>query len=171
MSIKTLVVAAVAALLLAVPAVVLATSHFDDVDSTDPFAEDIDAIADAGVTLGCEENSYCPDDFVRRAQMAAFLNRLGAIDPDEEPVSNARSVNDWGVYSDIVSGVAYQLLGTPDSVYTFDVNVAASDRTPEEIDKVGEYLICFATIDGTELPDGTYTLFVIETHVMAPLTD
>ncbi len=40
-----------------------------------PFADEIDRIAAAGVTLGCSDTAFCPDDPVTRGQMAAFLVR------------------------------------------------------------------------------------------------
>lgn len=39
------------------------------------FEDDINRLAAAGITQGCEDNRYCPDDAVTRGQMAAFLNR------------------------------------------------------------------------------------------------
>jgi hypothetical protein len=50
----------------------------DDNDSI--FERDIDVLATAGVTRGCNpplNDSFCPKDFVTRAQMAAFLKRSG----------------------------------------------------------------------------------------------
>ena len=47
-------------------------------DDGSVFESDIDKLATAGVTLGCnppQNDLYCPDDFVTRAQMAAFLHR------------------------------------------------------------------------------------------------
>ena len=35
----------------------------------------IAAIAEAGITIGCDTNLFCPDDPVTRAQMASFLVR------------------------------------------------------------------------------------------------
>jgi hypothetical protein len=37
------------------------------------FEADIQAIARAGITLGCGPGVFCPDGFVTRGQMAAFL--------------------------------------------------------------------------------------------------
>ena len=48
----------------------------DDDDSI--FKRDIDVLATAGVTRGCNpplNDRFCPKDFVTRAQMAAFLKR------------------------------------------------------------------------------------------------
>jgi PKD repeat protein len=48
----------------------------DDDGST--FENDIDRLATAGVTKGCNppvNDKFCPDDFVTRGQMAAFLHR------------------------------------------------------------------------------------------------
>jgi hypothetical protein len=48
----------------------------DDNDSL--FENAIDKLRVAGVTLGCNppvNNRYCPNDYVTRGQMAAFLKR------------------------------------------------------------------------------------------------
>lgn len=48
---------------------------FDDIVGS-PFQGDIEAIAAAGITVGCDSaGNYCPDDPVTRGQMAAFLVR------------------------------------------------------------------------------------------------
>jgi hypothetical protein len=52
-------------------------SRFVDVGGS-VFAGDIEKVAAAGVTRGCNppvNDRYCPDDFVTRGQMAAFLSR------------------------------------------------------------------------------------------------
>jgi hypothetical protein len=59
------------------------------VPNSSPYYNDIAEIAHAGVTLGCGGNNYCPDDFVTREQMAAFMNRLGALGAQKPPVVNA----------------------------------------------------------------------------------
>ena len=48
---------------------------FTDVPAANPHSSDIDAIAAAGITLGCGSAIYCPTDAVRRDQMASFLRR------------------------------------------------------------------------------------------------
>ena len=50
---------------------------FDDDDGS-TFENDIDRLGTAGVTRGCNpptNDRFCPDDFVTRGQMAAFLHR------------------------------------------------------------------------------------------------
>ena len=69
--------------------IVLASHTFNDVPSTNQFHNDISAIAAAGVTSGCGGGNYCPKDNVTREQMAAFMNRLGALGPGQTPVVNA----------------------------------------------------------------------------------
>jgi len=47
-------------------------------DDTSIFENDIDKLGTAGVTRGCnppKNDRFCPNDFVTRGQMAAFLNR------------------------------------------------------------------------------------------------
>lgn len=52
-------------------------ARFGDVPPSHPFFDDVEWVADAGVTLGCGDGSnYCPTDNVTRQQMAAFLHRL-----------------------------------------------------------------------------------------------
>ncbi len=75
--------------LVIMPVLVLANHQFADVPDSNVFHDDIAAIADAGVTTGCGNGNYCPEDPVTREQMAAFLNRLGALSPGKVPVVNA----------------------------------------------------------------------------------
>ena len=51
-------------------------------DAGSVFEADINAIAEAGITLGCNpptNDRYCPTSNVTRAQMASFIVR--AVDP------------------------------------------------------------------------------------------
>lgn len=50
---------------------------FTDVQDTSGFCIHIEWLRNRAITLGCTANQYCPADFVRRDQMAAFLYRLG----------------------------------------------------------------------------------------------
>lgn len=66
-----------AALVVLVP-VAWAADRFTDVPVSSPHHDDISAIATAGITRGCNppaNTQYCPGDFVRRDQMASFLQR------------------------------------------------------------------------------------------------
>jgi hypothetical protein len=82
-------IAIVLSVAIAFPLGVIASHQFTDVPTSNTFHDDIDAIADVGVTTGCAVGKYCPKDFVTREQMAAFLNRLGALGPGKTPVVNA----------------------------------------------------------------------------------
>ncbi|HVR77966.1 MAG TPA: hypothetical protein VMS99_06185 [Acidimicrobiia bacterium] len=56
---------------------IVLAGHFTD-DNGHLFEADIDAIADVGITKGCNpptNSRYCPDDDVTRGEMAAFLRR------------------------------------------------------------------------------------------------
>ena len=50
---------------------------FTDVLASSGFCGNIQWIYNRGITLGCTTNQFCPAQFVRRDQMAAFLYRLG----------------------------------------------------------------------------------------------
>ncbi|MFO1311860.1 MAG: Ig domain-containing protein [Burkholderiales bacterium] len=55
---------------------------FTDVTTGDIFCNSSDWLKNRGVTLGCTATQYCPTQFVTRAQMALFMQRLGdAISP------------------------------------------------------------------------------------------
>jgi hypothetical protein len=49
--------------------------RFDDVRPGDFAFSFIEALARSGITAGCGNNNYCPDEPVSRAQMAVFLER------------------------------------------------------------------------------------------------
>jgi|GEM_PF-7105972 len=70
-----------------------ATQRFTDVAPDNLFYAFIDQMALRGVTAGCSATTYCPNDFVTRAQMAAFLVRgFGLLDPGQAPCSSANAV-------------------------------------------------------------------------------
>jgi hypothetical protein len=54
---------------------------FTDVAASDGFCSNIQWMYNRGITLGCTapvgQTWYCPGQFVRRDQMAAFMYRLG----------------------------------------------------------------------------------------------
>lgn len=52
-----------------------ASNTFNDVPTSSPHHDDINAILFAGITGGCGPGLYCPADPVRRDQMATFLRR------------------------------------------------------------------------------------------------
>ena len=52
---------------------------FTDVAAASGFCTNIQWMHNRGITLGCTATAYCPTQFVRRDQMAAFMNRLGNV--------------------------------------------------------------------------------------------
>jgi hypothetical protein len=62
-------------LVLGVPLGAVASDRFADVPSTSIFHDAINAIAGAGITVGCGVPNYCPSANVSREQMAAFMHR------------------------------------------------------------------------------------------------
>ena len=64
--------------LLSTAAQALPCAGFTDVEDTSPFCGNVTWLKNRGITLGCTSATlYCPNDFVSRLQMAAFMNRLG----------------------------------------------------------------------------------------------
>ena len=60
-----------------------ATASFNDVPSSHPFFQFIEALAASGITSGCGNGSFCPDAPLTRGQMAVFLAKgLGLSFPN-----------------------------------------------------------------------------------------
>jgi len=75
---RVLLIAA-ALLVFVVPVAAIGAGGFDDVSDNNVFKADIEWLASVGVTKGCNppaNTKYCPDSFVTRGQMAAFMHRL-----------------------------------------------------------------------------------------------
>ena len=52
-----------------------ATATFNDVPTTDPAFQFVEALVASGVTAGCGGGNYCPDAPLTRRQMAVFLSK------------------------------------------------------------------------------------------------
>jgi len=50
-----------------------ATATFNDVATNHPFFRFVEALAKSGITGGCGGGNFCPDQTLRRGQMAVFL--------------------------------------------------------------------------------------------------
>lgn len=50
-------------------------ASFTDVPTNAQFFREVEALALSGVTSGCTATTFCPENFVTRRQMAAFLSR------------------------------------------------------------------------------------------------
>jgi hypothetical protein len=51
------------------------TATFGDVPTSHPFFQFVEALAASGITGGCGNGNYCPDNPVTRGQMAVFLSK------------------------------------------------------------------------------------------------
>jgi hypothetical protein len=49
------------------------TATFNDVPTSHPQFQFIEALAKSGITVGCGAGNYCPDNSLTRGQMAVFL--------------------------------------------------------------------------------------------------
>lgn len=92
---RLLAVVALALLVTLVPLSVFAAGPFTDLDPAQGGATghnpNIQAIADAGITTGCNpptNDNYCPKDTVTREQMASFLARTAGLGANK-PVARA----------------------------------------------------------------------------------
>ncbi len=81
---RTLLLLLATVLSIAVVTPVAAAPSFTDVPDSNIFSDDIEWLARVGITQGCNpptNDQFCPNDYVTRGQMAAFLVRaLGLTD-------------------------------------------------------------------------------------------
>lgn len=113
------------------------TDTFTD-DDASAFESDIDAIAATGITKGCTDTRFCPDDPVTRAQMAAFIVRAfglpsaatGAFADDDgsvfEPDIDALAAAGITVGCDPPSNLSF----CPEALVTRGQMAALLHRTP-----------------------------------------
>ncbi len=91
--------------------------RFPDVDATSPHRGSVLALADAGVTEGCELNLYCPSETLTRAQAASFMLRSFELDPI--PGTHFPDVPAEGVHAAAINKLAELewLKGYPDGTF------------------------------------------------------
>ena len=77
---RTAAAAAIAATFVAGIGTAHAAFGFDDVNEADTHASGIQWLVDNDITAGCDADSFCPNQFVTRAQMATFMHRLSGDD-------------------------------------------------------------------------------------------
>lgn len=123
-----------AALLL--PAGAWAAHSFSDVPDSNIFHDDIEWLADTGVTLGCGDGKFCPGDSVTREQMAAFMRRLST-----NQVVDAKEV--YGGTAWMWAQTTSPTLDAPitaDATYAYNSEGAAITYTRTA---VGRYVVTF----------------------------
>jgi len=93
---RLLAATALAATVVGLPAAALANvGGFDDVPDDHTHAEGIGWLVDNGITSGCDADSYCPSDFVSRAQMATFMMNLAdGIETPDAPATAFETFTD-----------------------------------------------------------------------------
>ena len=52
-----------------------AVATFNDVPTGHPFFQFVEALASSGITAGCGNDNFCPDQALTRGQMAVFLSK------------------------------------------------------------------------------------------------
>ncbi len=144
------------------------TDHFTD-DDNSVFENDINAIAEAGITKGCNppaNDHYCPRSVVDRGAMAAFLRRARGLPFIilEIPLADHRAIicekdgEDCRLTVDIVAGRTYSI-----EEGLFQVNPASAVELARFADPSTRFEL---TVDGSvvgvtplpEFDDGNVTI-------------
>ena len=178
---RLVIVTAAIAVLIAFPMGALAVASFTDVPEGSTYFNDVEALKASGVTTGCTATTYCPKAYVTREQMAAFLNRLGALGAGKTPVVNAAELGGFRAQDLIrvatngspnlldgdVSGTAalHALLDAPDSGY---LTVTASGAVDYESGTGSDLLYCQLRLGGSGLTYTTRYVEVDSVHTAAP---
>jgi hypothetical protein len=107
---------------------VLAAWPFSDVNPGDWFYNDVYWLSSNGITQGCTASQYCPNSYVTRAEMAAFLHReAGALAAAGVHVTrdgaNNPVIEDW---FNNYNGVAPTIGGV--GQYEINIGFTATDR-------------------------------------------
>src|SRR3546814_19645493 len=82
-----------AAVLVPTTAALAIVGGFTDVPDGHSHAAGIGWVADNDITSGCTATTYCPSDFVTRAQMATFMQRLAGHAAGVAPSVDADTLN------------------------------------------------------------------------------
>ena len=80
----------------------IANSRFSDVTAGSFHAPFIERMAELGVTKGCGDGTFCPDDTVTRYQMAVFLKRAFDLEPGPDPGFTDVAPDAW-YYNDVAA--------------------------------------------------------------------
>lgn len=187
----------IATALIVAPLTAVASHRFSDVPNNHTFHSDIEWLADAGVTRGCNpptNTRFCPDDNVTRGQMGAFLNRLASnqvVDAGSLQGLSAENFTFALQPTVLDSGIADFTLNSPGGSACFNQNlgVRADSLTvhyqlwrtpggvnPEEVNvqvraTAGQngFQVCLSHLDDDGiLPAGTYRTYVLVTYFLAP---
>lgn len=173
---RPITLVAAAALVLAVPTTVWASHGFQDVPDSNVFHDDIDWLADTGVTRGCnppENTEFCPDEPVTRQQMAAFLRRLSEgriVDAGSVGGLTAEELLDSGIQGppgptgppgpEGPAGTALVAAATTESQALFEVSETASKVQEATIEAPGDGILWVtATMTMSDLDAGTVRIW------------
>lgn len=82
--------------------------HFGD-DDLSVHERDINALFEAGITVGCGEGMFCPERSVTRGEMATFLVRALKLDPtsDDFFVDDDSNVHEGSINALRLAGITY----------------------------------------------------------------
>ena len=80
-------------------------NRFDDVTDDGTHTANINAVAEAGITLGCGAGPdlFCPNDVMTRGQMGSFMARAFGLDPSD---ANAFTDDDGIVHEENIDAIA-----------------------------------------------------------------
>ena len=88
---------------------IVAVPEFEDVPPTHPFASDIVWLAEQGITEGCDDVLFCPEDPVTRGQMATFLVRALTLPPatSSQFIDITGSIHEADVNALVAQGITF----------------------------------------------------------------
>lgn len=101
--------------LIVAPLTAIASHTFTDVSDSNTFHEDIDWLAGADITKGCNpptNDEFCPNDSVTRGQMSAFMRRFAQFIDAEDGTPGQADNADHATTAGTAEAVANGAVGT-----------------------------------------------------------
>jgi len=111
-----------------------ATDDYYTDDDDSPFEDDINRLAEADLTFGCGTTRFCPEAFVTRAQLAAFVARALSLPPATQDYFTD---DDGNLHEDNINRIAEAEIteGCAPDLYCPDDTVT---RVEEELSRILE---------------------------------
>lgn len=138
------------------PSAVLAASSFSDVPATNIFSDDIEWMADSGITSGCGGDQFCPGLSVTREQMAAFLHRLAVNQVVDAGTVSGKTSTDFLAVS--AKAADSSKLGGATSDQLVPIASAENDGVPGAILETAKGLIEVNSVTLTAPEDGVFII-------------
>lgn len=132
-------IALVVGLILGSASMATASHSFPDVPDSNPFHDDIDWMADVGITTGFPDGTFKPGAEVTRQSMAAFMHRLSGTAAGVSPMVNAATTGGFTAAQMMADEARWAVVNANGTIARSSGGVTLTSHTPG----AGSYVINF----------------------------